>query len=436
MPVRSWVCGFALLLVALPALALTTKSVNQGLTQDQVVALLAGSGAKISNVKLTGSDLSVGSFTAGDALGLPTGVVLSTGNIADATGANTTESSGATLGTPGQPALDAIVAPFVTHDASVIEFDVVTESPTFAIRYVFASEEYTEFVDSEFNDVFAFFVNGANIAITPGSNQPVTINTVNHLRNQGLYRDNHGGTETQFDGYTTPLLAVAVVEPGTTNHIRIAIADTSDGQLDSAVFIAQGGISGSQIAPIIIPTQNVVEASLSGNATEVELPLFYAFESAPPTLTAEGIPGATITFSPIHRNAAGQAFVTMKIVLGPNTPPGSYVLTIRSSIGPAESFANIVVVVDCQPPSILGTGQPTTQVVNRGTSATLRVSALGSAPQYQWYSGYAGMTRNPVVGATGPTLNTTAVNDVQPYWVRVTNPCGSADSLTTFAIPK
>jgi hypothetical protein len=425
-----------LLLVSLPALALTTKSVNQGLTQDQVVALLAGSGATITNVRLTGSNLSVGSFSGGDALGLATGVILSTGDIADAAGANTTESSGATLGTDGQPALDAIVKPFVTHDASVIEFDVVTESPTFAIRYVFASEEYTEFVDSEFNDVFAFFVNGANIAITPGSNQPVTINTVNHLRNQGLYRDNRGGTATQFDGYTTPLLAVAVVEPRTTNHIRIAIADTSDGALDSAVFIAQGGISGSQIAPFIIPTVNVVEAFLSGNGTEVELPLFYAFESAPPTFTAEGIPGATITFSPIHRDASGQAFTTMKIVLAPDTPPGSYVLTIKSQIGQAESIANIVVVVDCQPPMILGTGQPTTQVVNRGTIATLRVSALGSSPRYQWYSGYSGMTRNPVAGATGAELKTTAVNDVQPYWVRVTNPCGSVDSLTTFAIPK
>lgn len=435
MPGRSWVCGFAMLLLAVPAFALTTKSMNQGLTRDQVVALLAGPGATITNVQITGSDLAVGSFGAGADLGIDSGVVLSTGSIADAVGANTASNSGQGLGTAGAPALDAIVKPFLTKDALIIEFDVVTESPTFAIRYVFASEEYREFVDSEYNDVFAFFVNGANIALTPGSGQPVTINTINHLRNQGIYKDNEGGANTQFDGYTAPLLAVAVVEPGTTNHIRIAIADTSDAILDSAVFIAQGGVSGSQIAPIVIPRESSIEAFFGSGGTNVDLPLFYAFESRPPALSATGIPGATITFTPMFRDGTGQAFSRMNIVLGPNTPPGEHVVTIRSAVGNAESFATMIVVVDCQPPAILGSGQPQTQVVDRGSVATFRATAQGSATHYQWFQGHSGMTRNPIPSNGDGELKV-VVNRLTPYWVRVTNPCGSYDSLTAFAIPR
>jgi hypothetical protein len=436
MPVRSWVCGFALLLLSVPAFAVKTKSLNEGLTHDQVASAFTGAGAVITNIKITGSNLSVGTFTEGEGIGLTNGVVLSTGDVADAVGPNGSQSTGDQLGTAGAPALDAIVSPFVTHDAAIIEFDVVTESPTFAIRYVFASEEYREFVDSEFNDVFAFFVNGSNIAITPGTAQPVTINTINHLRNQGLYRDNEGGVSTEFDGFTVPLQAVGIVEPGTTNHIRIAIADTSDFALDSAVFIAQGGISGSLIAPIIVPKESAFEAFFVSEGTEVDLPIFFAFEKFPPTITASGIPGATVTFSPIFRDATGQAFVRMKVVLGPDTPPGAHVLTIRTTVPGAESLATITAVVDCQPPAILGTGQPTTQVVDRGKSATLRVTPTGSAVQYQWYSGFAGMTRNPIAGATGAELHTAPVNELQQYWVRVTNPCGSFDSLAAFAIPR
>lgn len=436
MPGRSWVCGFALLFLSLPALAVTTKSMNKGLTRDQVAALLVGSGATISNVVITGSDLAVGSFGAGETLGIDSGVILSTGDIADAEGANTSSGAGQGLGTAGAPALTAIVSPFETHDAAIIEFDVVTESPTFAIRYVFASEEYREYVDSEFNDVFAFFVNGSNIALTPGSGQPVTINTINHLRNQGIYRDNEGGASTQFDGYTAPLLAVAVVEPGTTNHIRIAIADTSDSALDSAVFIAQGGISGSQIAPIIVPRQGTIEAFFGSAGTDVELPLFYAFESRPPTLSASGIPGATFTFTPLYHDATGQIFTKMNILLGPDTPPGAHVVTIRAVVpGGAESFATLIVVVDCQPPSILGAGQPQSQVVDRGSVATFTVVPQGSFPHFQWYTGYSGMTRNPIPSGVNGELRT-VVNELTPYWVRISNPCGSYDSLTAFGIPR
>lgn len=433
---RSWVCLFAILLLSLPAFAIKTKSIDDGLTADAVAALLTGKGATISNVKITGSSLAAGSYSEASVLGIDNGVILSTGNIADAAGANTSESSGASLGTEGHPSLDAIVEPFETHDAITLEFDVVTESPTFTIRYVFASEEYREWVDSEYNDVFAFFVDGANIALTPGTSDPVTVNTINHNVNTTLYHDNEGGTLTQFDGFTSPLLAVAVVEPGVMHHIRIAIADASDGLLDSAVFIAQGGISGSQIAPIISPTASAIEARF-GEPNALPLALFFAFPSHPPTLSASGIPGATFNFTPLYTGPDGRTYSDMSVVLGPDSPAGEHVVIIRSAVGEAESFASVVVVVDCKPPMILGTGQPQTQIVDRGQAATLSVDSQGSGPaNYQWYQGYRGMTGSPVANGTNRTLTTGPVNEMTAYWVRVSNPCGSTDSNTVFAMPR
>jgi hypothetical protein len=433
---RSWVCLFAFLVLSLPAFAVTTKSLDDGLTADDVAALLSGPGATITNIRITGADSAIGEFGEGGSLGIDSGIILSTGNIADAAGPNDSIESGADLGTEGSPALDAIVEPFLTRDAITIEFDVVTVSPTFVIRYVFASEEYLEWVDSRFNDVFAFFVDGSNIALTPGTSVPVTVNTINDHANNGLYRDNEGGGGTQFDGYTTPLQAIAVLEPGVSHHIRISIADTSDGMLDSAVFIAQGGISGTQIAPIIRPDVNAVEARFGDNGATVPLPLYYAFDSNPPTFSASGIPGATFEFGPLYVGADGRTYSDMKIILGPDTPPGEHVVTIRSSVGGAESFATMIVVVDCKPPVIFGTGQPLTQTVDRGQRATLTVTPSGSGPQtFQWYSGFRGMTGSPIAGATGATLQTGPVNEMTSYWVRVSNPCGSTDSLTAFAVP-
>lgn len=433
---RFWVVGIVVLLSALPAFAVKTKSISDGLTPDQVALLLTGPGATITNVKITGAPSAVGEFSEAT-LGVDSGVVLSTGNLTDVAGPNDSGGSGAGLGTPGHPALDALVEPFDTHDAVTLEFDVITESPTFAIRYIFASEEYREWVDSEFNDVFAFFVDGANIALTPGSTDPVTVNTINHLRNTGLYRDNEGGADTEFDGFTTPLLAVAVLEPGISHHIRIAIADASDSALDSAVFIAEGGISGSLLAPVIVPAINVGEVS-QGQPLTIPLALYLAFEGNPPSLSASGIPGATFTFSPLYRpTPTSPLHSDMKITLGPSSPSGAHTVTIRAGVGDAESFATVIAVVNCKPPMILGTGQPQTQLVDRGRTTSFTVQQAGSAPAtYQWYQGFTGMTRNPVAGATGPTLTTGPINDFAPYWVRVTNACGTQDSMTAFAIPR
>jgi len=115
-------------------------------------------------------------------------------------------------------------------------------------NYVFASEEYNEFVGSPYNDVVAIFVNGVNCANQGG--QPVSVNTINHGVNDVLYVDNATGLrDTEMDGMTVPLTCVAPVSPGAVNHVKIAIADTSDAIWDAAVFLAAGGVRSPGVGP-------------------------------------------------------------------------------------------------------------------------------------------------------------------------------------------
>lgn len=434
MPRRIWACVFAALLLSLPAAALTTKSIEGGLTAQDVANTVAGAGATITNVKITGSPKAIGTFTEGG-LGVSSGIILSSGDIATAAGPNDSSGAGAALGTDGDAQLDAIVKTNSTHDAAILEFDVVTTTPVFMIHYVFASEEYREYVDKAYNDVFAFYVDGANIALTPGTSEPVTINSINHLRNTQYYRDNENGTATQFDGFTVPMVAFGFVEKGVPHHIKIAIADTADSILDSAVFIEQGGITGAS-APIIVPDDFVIEGRV-GEVMDIALPIYYVFDDVPYTLSISGIPGATATFGDVYTGADGRQYVNMRLVLGPDTPSGAQNLTIHSVTADASSTASIVIVTDCKPPTILGLSQPQMQNVPLGATATFDVTPSGSGPfTYQWYSGFAGMTFSPVEGGTLPSLTTGPVNDPQTYWVRIRNACGSTDSLTAFAFPQ
>ena len=127
-----------------------------------------------------------------------------------------------------------------------------------SFRYVFASEEYNEFVATAFNDVFAFYIQGPfdevgrNWALVPGTDLPVAINTINGGRTFGtnasnpeLFRNNDlqdgGGTiDIEADGLTVVLTLTATVTPGATHHMKLAIGDAGDRSLDSWVFIEGG----------------------------------------------------------------------------------------------------------------------------------------------------------------------------------------------------
>lgn len=218
-----------------------------GSPTNLVQNVLVGSGVTVNNVTFNGAGIAYGTFNGTNSnIGLPSGVIITTGSRGIAPGPNNIASAGVDNGVPGDLTLTSISG-FDTYDASVLEFDFIPQSGQISFNYVFASEEYPEFVGQIYNDVFAFFISGpnpgggnynnVNIANIPGTTTPVAINNVNQISYTNYYVDNSGGPTVQYDGFTKPLTAQANVVPCQTYHIKICIADAGDGIYDSAVFL-------------------------------------------------------------------------------------------------------------------------------------------------------------------------------------------------------
>ncbi|MCF6284935.1 MAG: choice-of-anchor L domain-containing protein, partial [Candidatus Hydrogenedentes bacterium] len=113
--------------------------------------------------------------------------------------------------------------------------------------------EYNEYVFQGFNDVFGFFVDGVNIALIPGTSDPVSVDTVNLSSNPGFYNDNDFAAgspfDLEYDGFTDVFTAMATGLGSGIHTMTIAIADVGDSVFDSAVFIEAGTFSGNPTNP-------------------------------------------------------------------------------------------------------------------------------------------------------------------------------------------
>lgn len=155
-----------------------------------IIQSLAGSGVTISNIQtnLPATSDIYGSFSCGSAanLGMESGLILTTGVIANAKGPNSVSNISTENNLPGNSLLDALSGGATGYDASIISFDIVSNTNKITFKYVFASEEYNEFVNAGFNDVFGFFISGPgitgtqNIAVLPGTTTPVNIDNINN----------------------------------------------------------------------------------------------------------------------------------------------------------------------------------------------------------------------------------------------------------------
>ncbi len=249
------------------------------LTVNDLIATILGAGVSFSNVKYKGSPLSAGRFTGGDSIiGFDNGIILGTGGVQAVKGPNRFDSIGTDLGQTGDTDLDVLVNDR-TNDATVLEFDFVPVTEQLTFQYVFSSEEYNEFVNSPFNDVFAFFLNGKNVALLPNSNLPVSINNVNggrpygrNSRNSQFYRNNTrddpgpATINTEMDGLTIVFSVQAKVNVGQVNHIKLAIADVRDSILDSNIFIRFGSFTAVRNADLTVTKVTSQTEVIAGNS--------------------------------------------------------------------------------------------------------------------------------------------------------------------------
>jgi gliding motility-associated-like protein len=254
--------------IIVPGTVKAQLTITNNQTAVQLVSRFVGSGVYVYNQQLTCPGTHNGVFTATNSnLGLPGGVILSTGPAAAIAGpANV--AAGANInqdiyGTPGDPDLNAIIGG-TGYDACALSFDFVPNIDTATMlhfQYVFGSDEYPEYACSGFNDVFAFMITGPNftpnqnIALVPNTNIPVAINSINgppytyslaacNAMGPGspftqYYVDNNGGQTVAFDGFTVVMDAQALLMPCDTYHIKLAVQNTGDEAYQSGVFLRE-----------------------------------------------------------------------------------------------------------------------------------------------------------------------------------------------------
>lgn len=252
--------------------------------------VLLGQGVSASNITFNGQpgtilNEQIGGFNGANCnIGINEGLILATGSINNAMGPNNSGSSSLGGGNTGfgDPDLAVLSDPQSVNDAAILEFDFIPTGDSLKFDFVFASDEYLEFVNGV-NDIFGFFVSGPgiagpytngaiNIALIPGTTDPVTINTVNDVVNPGFYNVNGDGsnapfngssTYVQYDGFTTVITARCMVTCGLTYHIKIALGDASDTVWDSAVFLKAGSFTSTgQIVPTLTTGVSVNDSTM------------------------------------------------------------------------------------------------------------------------------------------------------------------------------
>jgi gliding motility-associated-like protein len=242
------------------------------LTPAQYVNNLVGPGISVSNVTYTGNAAQIGSFGGTSNIGFPAGgVVLSSGATTELVGTAATATAGQTnvsaLSNTMNPTVNdmltiananlqslGIGSAFSATDGAILEFDFVPISNVVSFNFVFSSDEYLTYVNTQFNDIFGFFVAGpgitgpysspagfpngsVNLATVPGSTNPITISTIHPGLNAQYYVSNAGGLTHTMNGFTVPIPITFDVICGETYHFKFAVADVADNYLSTAVFL-------------------------------------------------------------------------------------------------------------------------------------------------------------------------------------------------------
>lgn len=191
-------------------------------------------------------------FPFKDGIVLSTGYARKAGNSFEATnsdvnGGGTDSDLAQVIGVPADD----------LNDAVLLEFDFVPTTSQIKFNYLIASDEYTGTFPCKYADAFIILLKptsgGAytNMAILPGGAGPVSITNIHPaigtscgaVNEQYFGGYNPTNIETNFNGRTVPLTAVADVVAGQEYHFKMVIADYLDNGYDSAVFLEGGSFN-------------------------------------------------------------------------------------------------------------------------------------------------------------------------------------------------
>lgn len=418
--------------------------VQSGLTAEEMAQILAGQGVEIISANLDCADGGAGSFNGEFAnIGLNNGLLITSGQVDNAIGPNTSASAGTDNGFAGDSLLDNIASDD-TQDACILEFQFRPFADELSFSYVFGSEEYPEYAppnNSGYNDVFGFFISGPgivgmpNIALLPNSTTPVSINNVNIVTNSSYYisnPENDPNSTVQYDGWTTVLTANISVIPCEIYTLRLAVADVGDGAYDSGVFIEAGSLSTN----FVEVTANAVSTTSANFDTAIEgcVDGIFTFSSPVPlseTLTIQlDISGTAIEgedYLPLPTTLtipAGQNSVTLPVsFIGDNNLEGEETLTISYSLSlgcDTTAYQTATLAVNDLTPVEVSASTTTIFPGN-----IINLSATGGSGQYEW---------TPAFGLSNPHSANTTAAPVQTTTYTATSTVGSCQVSKSITI--
>lgn len=220
-------------------------------------------GIEVLKVSYVGAPKAMGTFQANFKHNsmMTAGIVLSTGLAESAVGPNTSGHYTGKNMYPGKESLRKLSKNRKTYDAASLSFEFKALTDSISFRYLFASEEYPEYVNRGVNDVFAFFLTDVatdqrvNLAVLDDGVSTVCVDNIHAGKNKKLfvrsglwitqnmeeYRSDAALGERarylQYDGFTVVLEAGAKLIPGQVYRLEMAIADVGDNIYDSAIFL-------------------------------------------------------------------------------------------------------------------------------------------------------------------------------------------------------
>jgi len=247
-------------------------TIDDTMTVQQLVEdiLINSTCAEVSNFSSsTGTDFGdVNGIAAFDANGsdfpFDAGVILSSGDVQNAPGPNTTLHSDGGFGWPGDADLEANTTATNTNNASFIEFDFVPFIEEISFDFIMASEEYNELFECTFSDAFAFILTDQtsgivqNLAVLPGTTTPIEVTNIryevgglcNAINEEYFERYNFepvgnplapsipaSDSPIDFNGQTVVLTALGTVVVGNAYTIKLVVADETDTAYDISIYL-------------------------------------------------------------------------------------------------------------------------------------------------------------------------------------------------------
>ncbi len=435
---------FALTLLLNTNSAYAQFAVQTNLPAQQLVEeVLLGEGISVSNISYNGSALSIGKFTNSNnaTLQLQSGIVLSTGRVIDIASANNSQNAQYSTYSGSDASLQTLLPNSPIFDASVLEFDFVSTTDSIEFRFAFGSEEYSEWLGSSYNDVFGFFINGVNpnggsysdynIAVVPGTNTPISTNTINNgINNTGpcincnYYNDNTNGAHIQFDGITNVIIAKVMVEPCQTYHIKIAIADGGDHSYDSGVFLEANSFTtkGLDVTPIIYSntySQDTISESCDSAAIDLTLSSAYTVDTYVPVITSGTAIEGTDYVSLPDSILFSAGVDSLRLYINPISDNSSENIESIKIMVPISScaFDTSVFYIKNYEPLQVSVNNPSNTCEN--SQITLTTSVIGGLMPYTYLWGN---------GNNSSSITFTGNQDTSIY-LSVSDACGNTDTI-------